>query len=38
LSRRTRVFIAVFAIYLAAVGVLLYRVAADIDPRYRESA
>jgi len=38
LSRRTRVFIAVFVVYLAAVGALLYRVAADIDPRYRESA
>jgi two-component system sensor histidine kinase CreC len=38
LSRRTRVFVAVFVVYLAAVGVLLYRVAADIDPRYRESA
>jgi len=38
LSRRTRVFIAIFVVYLAAVGALLYRVAADIDPRYRESA
>jgi len=38
LSRRSRVFIAVFVVYLAAVGLLLYRVAADIDPRYRESA
>lgn len=38
MSRRTRVFIAVFVVYLAAVGVLLYRVAIDIDPRYRESA
>jgi len=37
-SRRTRVFVAIFVVYLAAVGVLLYRVAADIDPRYRESA
>jgi two-component system sensor histidine kinase CreC len=38
LSRRSRVFIAVFVVYLAAVGLLLYRVATDIDPRYRESA
>lgn len=38
MSRRTRVFVAVFVVYLAAVGALLYRVAADIDPRYRESA
>ncbi len=38
MSRRTGVFIAVLVVYLAVVGVLLYRVAADIDPRYRESA
>ncbi len=38
MTRRWRVFAAIFAVYLAAVGVLLYRVAADIDPRYRESA
>jgi two-component system sensor histidine kinase CreC len=38
MSRRTRIFVAVFAVYLAAVGVLLYRVMVDLDPRYRESA
>lgn len=38
MSRRSRVFIGIFVVYLAAVGLLLYRVAADIDPRYRESA
>ena len=38
MSRRSRVFVAIFVVYLAAVGLLLYRVAADIDPRYRESA
>jgi two-component system sensor histidine kinase CreC len=38
MSRRTRVFVGIFAVYLAAVGFLLYRVAADLDPRYRESA
>jgi two-component system sensor histidine kinase CreC len=38
MTRRSRVFIAIFLVYLAVVGVLLYRVAADIDPRYRESA
>jgi two-component system sensor histidine kinase CreC len=38
MTRRSRVFAVILAAYLAAVGVLLYRVAADIDPRYRESA
>jgi len=38
MTRRSRVFIVILVVYLAAVGVLLYRVAADIDPRYRESA
>ncbi|MCA3214172.1 MAG: hypothetical protein ING39_01980, partial [Burkholderiales bacterium] len=38
MSRRTRVFIGVFVVYLAAVGFMLTRVAADLDPRYRESA
>ena len=38
MTRRSRVFIGLFVVYLAAVGLLLYRVAADIDPRYRESA
>lgn len=38
MSRRTRIFLGIFAVYLAAVAFLLYRVTADIDPRYRESA
>jgi two-component system sensor histidine kinase CreC len=38
LSRRTRIFIAILLIYFAGIGLLLYRVVADIDPRYRESA
>lgn len=38
MTRRSRVLLVVFAVYLAAVGLLLYRVAADLDPRYRESA
>ena len=38
MSRRSRVFLGVFIVYLAAVGLLLYRVAAELDPRYRESA
>jgi two-component system sensor histidine kinase CreC len=37
-SRRTRVFLGILLIYTAGIAVLLYRVAADIDPRYRESA
>jgi len=37
-SRRTRIFIGVLLIYFAGITLLLYRVVADIDPRYRESA
>jgi len=38
LSRRTRIFIGILLLYAAGIGVLLYRVMGDIDPRYRESA
>ena len=38
MSRRTRLFLGIFAVYLAAVAFVLYRVTADLDPRYRESA
>ncbi|MGR4868499.1 two-component system sensor histidine kinase CreC [Variovorax sp. LARHSF232] len=38
MSRRTRIFIAILLIYFAGIALLLYRVVADIDPRYRESA
>jgi len=38
MTRRTRIFLAILLIYAAGIGVLLYRVVADIDPRYRESA
>jgi two-component system sensor histidine kinase CreC len=38
MSTRSRIFAGIFVVYLTAVGVLLYRVAADFDPRYRESA
>ena len=38
MSSRSRIFIGIFVAYLSAIGVLLYRVAADFDPRYRESA
>jgi two-component system sensor histidine kinase CreC len=38
MSRRSRVFLGIVALYIAAVVLLLYRVSADLDPRYRESA
>ncbi len=38
MSKRSRVFLGIFVVYLAAVGLLLYRVSTDLDPRYRESA
>jgi len=38
MSRRTRIFLGIFAVYLAAVAFVLYRVTTDLDPRYRESA
>ncbi|VTU14819.1 Sensor protein CreC [Variovorax sp. PBL-H6] len=38
MSRRTRIFIGILLIYAAGIAFLLYRVVADIDPRYRESA
>lgn len=38
MSRRTRIFVGILAIYVAGIALLLYRVVGDIDPRYRESA
>ncbi|WP_326533069.1 two-component system sensor histidine kinase CreC [Pseudorhodoferax sp.] len=38
MSRRTRIFLGILAIYVAGIALLLYRVVGDIDPRYRESA
>lgn len=38
MTRRTRIFLGIFVVYLAVVGLLLYRVVVDLDPRYRESA
>jgi len=38
MSRRTRIFLGILLIYTAGIAFLLYRVVADIDPRYRESA
>jgi len=37
-ARRWRALVGVVALYLAAVGFLLYRVTGDLDPRYREGA
>jgi two-component system, OmpR family, sensor histidine kinase CreC len=38
MSKRSRIFLGVVAVYIAAVVFLLYRVSLDLDPRYRESA
>jgi len=38
MSRRSRIFLGVVAVYIAAVVLLVYRVSLDLDPRYRESA
>ena len=38
MSRRSRIFLGVVVVYIAAVVFLLYRVSLDLDPRYRESA
>lgn len=38
MSRRTRIFLALIAVYVLGTGWLLYGLAAGLDPRYRESA
>ncbi|HEX6017114.1 MAG TPA: two-component system sensor histidine kinase CreC [Burkholderiaceae bacterium] len=38
MSARTRVFVGILLVYALGVGVLMWRLLADIDPRYRESA
>ena len=38
MSRRTRIVLALVLVYAVGMGVLLYQVLADLDPRYRESA
>ncbi|WP_114972788.1 two-component system sensor histidine kinase CreC [Rhodoferax ferrireducens] len=38
MSKRTRIFIGILFIYTAGIAFMLYRVVADLDPRYRESA
>jgi len=37
-TKRTRIFIGILLAYAVGVGVLMYRLLGDIDPRYRESA
>ncbi|MET0311200.1 MAG: two-component system sensor histidine kinase CreC, partial [Burkholderiaceae bacterium] len=38
MSRRSRIFLGILLVYAAGLAFLLYRVMADLDPRYRESA
>jgi two-component system sensor histidine kinase CreC len=38
MTARTRIFIGILLVYTVGVGVLMWRLLADIDPRYRESA
>jgi two-component system, OmpR family, sensor histidine kinase CreC len=38
LSKRNRIFIGILLIFAAGLAFMLYRVVADLDPRYRESA
>ena len=38
MNKRNRIFIGILLIYAAGIAFILYRVVAEIDPRYRESA
>jgi two-component system, OmpR family, sensor histidine kinase CreC len=38
MTARTRIFFGIVLVYALGVGVLMWRLLADIDPRYRESA
>ena len=38
MSKRNRIFIGILLIFAAGLAFMLYRVVADLDPRYRESA
>ncbi|MEN3293171.1 MAG: two-component system, OmpR family, sensor histidine kinase CreC [Burkholderiales bacterium] len=38
MSRRNRIFFGILGLFAVVVGLLLYRVATDLDSRYRESA
>jgi len=37
MSRRNRIFAGILIVYFAGIAFLLYRIVADLDPRYRES-
>ena len=38
MTKRNRIFIGILLIFAAGIAFMLYRVLADLDPRYRESA
>jgi two-component system, OmpR family, sensor histidine kinase CreC len=38
LAKRNRIFVGILLIFAAGLAFMLYRVVADLDPRYRESA
>jgi len=38
MSRRNRIFLGILALFTLVMSLLLYRIATDFDPRYRESA
>jgi two-component system sensor histidine kinase CreC len=38
MTARTRIFVGILLVYTVGVGALMWRLLADIDPRYRESA
>jgi two-component system, OmpR family, sensor histidine kinase CreC len=38
MTKRNRIFIGILLIYAVGIAFMLYRVLADLDPRYRESA
>lgn len=38
MNRRNGIFIGILGAYVAGVGLLLWRLVGDVDPRYRESA
>ena len=38
ISRRLRIFLALLLVYVVGMGVLMFQMLADLDPRYRESA
>ena len=38
MTKRNRIFIGILLIFTAGLAFMLYRVVADLDPRYRESA